>query len=144
MTNPHRIGARRRRRQIAPQTGVADRARAAAIALHRELTGDATGAPPVIPETFVIVERTFKAGADFAIELQPQDLLLAVELPGPRGRVVTEQLRTLEQLRDLFNDRTRGKKDGVDHYKVPAEYTVLIDRAGKLERVKVRARRLLW
>lgn len=122
----------------------ADRARAAAIALHRELTGDATGAPPVIPETFVIVERTFKAGADFAIELQPQDLLLAVELPGPRGRVVTEQLRTLEQLRDLFNDRTRGKKDGVDHYKVPAEYTVLIDRAGKLERVKVRARRLLW
>ncbi|MCR9248440.1 MAG: trypsin-like peptidase domain-containing protein [bacterium] len=122
-----------------------DRVRRACIALHRLFTGSATAVPAVIPETVVKVDRVFRGRGEFELALQPEDLLLAVELADEYdGDPVQIRFERLEQIRDLFNDKKLGKKDGVDHYKVPAEYKFWVARGGKVLPIIVRARRLLW
>ena len=122
-----------------------ERVRAACIALHRQRTGDPQGEPPVLPEYVVAVDSTFPSASLPPLEVEPGDLLLALEFRSAEtGNPVFVDLTSLEQLRDLFNDRFAGKQDGVDHYKVAAEYRCWIARGEALEAVTLRARRLLW
>ena len=91
------------------------------------------------------MSRAFAGRGEFELALQPEDLLLAVELADEYdGDPVQIRFERLEQIRDLFNDKKLGKKDGVDHYKVPAEYKFWVARGGKVQPIVVRARRLLW
>ena len=122
-----------------------DRVRAASMALHRQLTGDPRAEPNAFPEFVVAVDKVFAAQASAPIEVEVGDLLLAVELRHEvTGNPVFIRLASIEQIRDLFNDRTMGKEDGVDHYKTPAEYAFWIARGREVKKVRVFARRLLW
>lgn len=120
-----------------------DRMREAAIALHRAFTGDPTGAPQRIPERMVAVERVFEQPGREA-DVRAGDLLLAVELIGGDRRPRLLPIDSVVGLSELFSDRVLGKTPDVDHYKVPAEYAVWIDRGGEVQKVTVAARRLLW
>ncbi|MCK5945454.1 MAG: PDZ domain-containing protein, partial [Planctomycetes bacterium] len=119
-----------------------ERVRKAAIGLYRAYTGVATGEPRVIPSGVVEVVRASRFDGR-APQVQPGDLILAVELRGAGGAPALTPIETVAQLRDLFNDRVRGKTEDVDHYKVAAEYPVWIARGGEVLKVTVAAVRLL-
>lgn len=121
-----------------------ERVRNAAIAVLRGFTGNDRAEPTRIPSQLVQVERAFRLGEDEQ-PVEPGDLLVGVELPGgPGGRPTLEPIDSVEGLAALFNDMWRGKIEGVDHYKVPAEYPVWIERDGEAHRVTITAVRLLW
>jgi len=115
-----------------------ERVRAAAIALHRAFTGDATGEPNVIPSGVVAVDAVFAdelaAGADVAAG----DLLLAIELVDQRtGQPALVRLADVEALRDLWNDRDLGSYDG-------ASWQAWRARGGAVAKVELRSKRLFW
>lgn len=121
-----------------------ERVRLACVALHRAFTGDETGEPQSIPPQVVSVMRVYEQHQGNP-DLRPGDLLLAVELKDPvDGRKKLSQIESVEQLRDLFNDRLVGKSDGVDHYKVATEYPMWVARGSKVLKVNVRSVRLFW
>jgi serine protease Do len=121
-----------------------ERVRLACVALHRAFTGDETGEPQSIPPQVVSVMRVYEQHQGNP-DLRPGDLLLAVELKDPvDGRKKLSQIESVEQLRDLFNDRLVGKSDGVDHYKIATEYPMWVARGSKVMKVNVRSVRLFW
>jgi len=121
-----------------------DRVRKACIATHRGFTGDKTGEPQSIPAQVVRVERVFEQDQGNP-DLKPGDLLLGVELTDPKsGRTTLTSVGSVEQVRDLFNDRLLGKPDGVDHYKVATEYPMWVARGDEVVRMNVRSVRLFW
>lgn len=121
-----------------------ERVRVACVALHRAFTGDKTGEPQSIPAQVVSVERVFEQDQGNP-DLQPGDLLLAVELKNSvDGRPMLTQIASVAQLRDLFNDRLLGKPEGVDHYKVATEYPMWVARGNELKKLTVRSVRLFW
>lgn len=121
-----------------------ERVRVACVALHRAFSGDKTGEPQSIPAQVVYVERVFEQDQGNP-ELQPGDLLLAVELKDSiDGRPTLTKIGSVEQLRDLFNDRLIGKPKGVDHYKVATEYAIWVARGKELKKLTVRSVRLFW
>jgi hypothetical protein len=112
--------------------------------LHRAFSGDKTGEPQSIPAQVVYVERVFEQDQGNP-DLQPGDLLLAVELKDSiDGRPTLTKIGSVEQLRDLFNDRLIGKPKGVDHYKVATEYAIWVARGKELKKLTVRSVRLFW
>lgn len=121
-----------------------DRVRAASIALHRAFTGDKTGAPRLIPQNVVVVDKVFEQDQGNP-DLQRGDLILALEFRNPTdGRPVLEPIDSVTELRDIFSDRVIGKTEGTDHYKFAAEYKAWVARGGKVQTMKVRAKRLFW
>lgn len=115
-----------------------DRVQAAAIAFHRQTTGDAQGAPASIPEQVVVVERVFPGEQPAEADVQASDFLLAVELLREDGGEAVRQVVTgVEAVRDLWNDRRLGDYDGL-------KWRCWIARGAEVKQVEIRSRRLFW
>ena len=115
-----------------------ERVRAASIALHRQFTGDAAGEPSVIPANVVAVETVYAGEQPDGADVQPGDLLLAVELVRGDGRVpVLVRLADVAALRDLWNDRHLGTYEG-------STWNVWIARGAEVRRVELSSKRLFW
>jgi hypothetical protein len=123
-----------------PYVEAPERARAAAIGLHRKFTGDQSGEPAVIPESFVAVERVFAGGLTEGADVTASDLLLAVELRNEAGDPVLVRIADVAGLRDLFNDYRLGKyvQDGGQVWKT------WLARGDEVKKVELRAGRLFW
>lgn len=114
-----------------------ERARAAAIALHRAFTKDPTGEPNVIADNFVVVEKVF-ADERPAGDVQPGDLLLAFELVrGDSAMPVLARLSGVGALRDLWNDRHLGTYEG-------STWQCWIARGNDVKKVELTSKRLFW
>ncbi|MBX3463852.1 MAG: trypsin-like peptidase domain-containing protein [Planctomycetes bacterium] len=112
--------------------------RTAAIAMHRQMTGDPHGEPVRIPTSLVVVEHVFPGEQPEGTDLQPGDFVLACELHRrDNGAPVFVPIEDTTKLRDLFNDREIGSYDG-------AGFPLWVARAGAVRRVEARARRLFW
>jgi hypothetical protein len=121
-----------------------ERVRLASVALHRAFTGNKTGAPRVIPEQVVVIDRVF-AQDQGNPDLMPGDLLLALEFRNATdGRPMLEPIDSVAELRDIFSDRLIGKTEGQDHYKFAAEYKAWVARGNDVKVLTVRAKRLFW
>lgn len=123
-----------------PYVEAPERARAAAIGLHRKFTGDQSGEPAVIPESFVVVERVFAGGLTEGADVAASDLLLAVELRNEAGDAVLVRIADVVALRDLFNDYRLGKyvQEGGQVWKT------WLARGDEVKKVELRAGRLFW
>ncbi len=113
------------------------RMRAAAISLHRQFTGDATGEPQQIPESAVVVEKYFPGEQREGVDVKDGDLVLAIELRSESGDPVLKRIDSVASLRDLWNDRQLGSYDG-------AEWRVWIARGSEVLAVKWTGKRLFW
>ncbi len=112
--------------------------RQAAIARHRKFTGDSTGEPFEIPAGAVRVEQLHAGIQKAGIDLQPGDLLVAVMLKdADTGGDVLVEVRDVEGLKGLFNDRELGSYDG-------QEFACWIARGERIVEVPILARRLFW
>lgn len=112
--------------------------RQAAIARHRKFTGDSTGVPFEIPAGAVRVEQLHAGIQKAGIDLQPGDLLVAVMLKdADTGGDVLVEVRDVEGLKGLFNDRELGSYDG-------QEFACWIARGERIVEVPILARRLFW
>ncbi len=112
--------------------------RTAAIAMHRQITGDANGEPTAIPTSLVVVDKVFVGEQPDDIDLKAGDFVLSCELKRvDNGAPVFVPVTDVTKLRDLFNDREIGSYDGV-------EFPLWVARGGKVHRVLVRAKRLFW
>ncbi|MBL8729976.1 MAG: trypsin-like peptidase domain-containing protein [Planctomycetes bacterium] len=115
-----------------------DAVREAAIAMHRQISGDAASAPNRIPASVVVVDGVFAHEQPEGTDLQAGDFVLACELKrGDNGAPVFVPIDDVGKLRDLFNDRDLGSYDGTD-------WRLWVARKGKVHAVDVRARRLFW
>jgi hypothetical protein len=115
----------------------AERVRGAAIALHRAITGDATGEPQVIPQQVVAIERIFAGEQPPDSELAVGDFLLAAELRNESGSPVLVSFGDVSAVRDLWNERELGSYDG-------QIWRVWRARGTEVKAVEVRAKRLFW
>ena len=112
--------------------------RAAAIAVHRQITGDPNGEPTAIPSSLVVVEQVIAGEQPDGTDLEAGDFVMACELQrADNGAPVFVPVTNVEKLRDLFNDRELGSYDG-------REFPLWVARGGKVHRVEVRAKRLFW
>lgn len=112
--------------------------RAAAIAMHRQITGDPNGEPTTIPSSLVVVEQVIAGEQPDGTDLKAGDFVMACELQrADNGAPVFVPVTSVEKLRDLFNDRELGSYDG-------REFPLWVARGGKVHRVEVRAKRLFW
>jgi S1-C subfamily serine protease len=112
--------------------------RQAAIAMHRQITGDPTGEPMQIPLSLVVVDRVFAGEQPADTDLKSGDFLLACELKRrDSSATVFLPIESVEKLRDLWNDRELGSYDGV-------EWPIWVSRGGVVHRTEVRAKRLFW
>ncbi len=115
-----------------------ERARAAAIALHRQFTGDATGEPTQIPATFVVVERVFPHEQPEGTDVAAGDLILAVELVNrDGGNPVLLRFADVAALRDMWNERELGSYEG-------ELWQCWIAHGTEVRRVEIRSKRLFW
>lgn len=115
-----------------------DRVQAAAIAFHRQTTGDAQGTPPSLPEQMVVVDRVFPGEQPVETDVRAGDFVLAVELLSEGGGEAIRQVVTgVEALRDLWNDRKLGDYDGL-------KWKCWIARGAEVKQVEIRSRRLFW
>ena len=114
-----------------------ERVRQAAIALHRAFTGDRTGEPQRIPDRMVLVERVYPGEQRDGADVQPGDLLLAVELRDQAGNPVLQPLADVTALRDVWNDRELGSYDG-------QVWKVWRARGAEVKAVEVVGKRLFW
>lgn len=88
---------------------------AAWTALQRAFTGDSTAVPADMPESVLRVERIQPGVQRPELDVQPGDLLLAVELyrAGTDGQsVLLRRLPTADDAMRLFDDRQVGSYDG--------------------------------
>lgn len=117
-----------------------ERVRAAAIALHRQFTGDAKGEPASIAAQVVAIERVYGGEQPDGVDLAAGDLLLAVELVDQERRPVLKSLASVAALRDLWNDRELGKyaEEGGQRWKC------WVERGGVVRDVQIKASRLYW
>lgn len=115
-----------------------ERVRAAVVALHRRLTGDANAEPPVLPEQVVEITRVFAEEQRTPVDIQAGDLLLALELRHVQtGEPVFVRLEELGRLRDLWNDRELGTYEG-------SEWKVWLARGGEIRTAELVVKRLFW
>jgi hypothetical protein len=115
-----------------------ERVRAAVVALHRRLTGDAKAEPPVLPEQVVEVTRVFAEEQRGAVDIQAGDLLLALELRHAQtGEPVFVRLEDLARLRDLWNDRELGTYEG-------SEWKLWLARGAEIRTTELVVKRLFW
>lgn len=115
-----------------------DRVRAAAIALHRQFTGDAKGEPTSIPERVVAVDTVFAGEQPAGADIAAGDLLLAVELVRADSRdPLLVRVADVAALRDLWNDRTLGTYDGM-------VWHCWVARGSEVRKVEVTSKRLFW
>jgi len=114
------------------------RAQAVATALHRQFTGDVNGAPQQIPSSFVMITQVFGGEQPDGTDLQPGDLLLAVELLSGEARdAALVRLADVAALRDLWNERTLGTYEG-------SSWSCWIARGNTVKKVEIRSKRLFW
>jgi S1-C subfamily serine protease len=112
--------------------------RQAAIAIHRQISGDPNGEPTRIPMSLVVVDQVFAHEQPEGTDLKAGDFVMACELKrSDNGAPVFVPVTDVGALRDLFNDRELGSYDGV-------EFPLWVARGGKVHRVDVRAKRLFW
>lgn len=112
--------------------------RQAAIAMHRQITGDPQAEPTRIPSSLVVVDKLFEHEQPDGTDLRAGDFVLACELKRlDSGAPVFVPIDDVANLRDLFNDREIGSYDG-------AEFPLWVARDGKVHRAEVRAKRLFW
>jgi len=112
--------------------------RQAAIAIHRQISGDPHGEPTKIPMSLVVVDQVFAHEQPEGTDLKAGDFVMACELKrSDNGAPVFVPVTDVGALRDLFNDRELGSYDGV-------EFPLWVARGGKVHRVDVRAKRLFW
>lgn len=117
----------------------AARVRAAATAMQRKFTGIDTSEPSVMPDSVVRVVRVHAGDGLKTSSLEPDDLLLAVELVQTDTRADASTLRrflTLEEVRDTFQDRMLGSYEGKD-------FRCWVYRGSEIVVVDVKAKRLL-
>jgi S1-C subfamily serine protease len=115
-----------------------DAVRAAAIAMHRQVTGDPHAEPTAIPLSLVVVDQVLGGEQPEGTDLQAGDFVLSCELQrAADGAPVYVPIDSVEKLRDLFNDRELGSYDG-------AEFSLWVARGGQVHRTAVRAKRLFW
>lgn len=115
-----------------------ERVRAASIALHRQFSGDPTGEPPQIAETFVVVDRVFPGEQPEGTDVAAGDLLLAVELiAADTGNAALVRLADVAALRDLWNARELGSYEG-------RQWKCWVARGAEVRKVEIRSKRLFW
>ncbi|MBL9078313.1 MAG: trypsin-like peptidase domain-containing protein [Planctomycetes bacterium] len=115
-----------------------DAVRGAAIAMHRQVTGDPSAEPTAIPLSLVVVDQVLQGEQPEGTDLQAGDFVMACELQrADSGAPVFVPIDSVDKLRDLFNDRELGSYDG-------AEFPLWVARGGKVHRTAVRAKRLFW
>ena len=116
-----------------------DRVRAAAIALHREFTGDRNGEPQSIPLQVVAIDKVIPGEQPDGVDLAPGDFLLACEFVTDKGDAVRKDVGSVAALRDLWNDRELG-----DYDRQQSRWKCWVARGGKVRAVELRANRLFW
>jgi S1-C subfamily serine protease len=116
-----------------------DAVRTAAIAMHRQVAGDAQGEPTAIPAALVVVDQIFAGEQPEGVDLRAGDFVMSCELTrADNGSPVFVPITDVAKLRDLFNDREIGRYDeGTD-------FPLWVARDGKVHRALVRAKRLFW
>lgn len=115
-----------------------ERVRAAAVALHRQFSGDPTGEPPQIAETFVVVDRVFPGEQPEGTDIAAGDLLLAVELvAADTGNTALVRLADVAALRDLWNARELGSYEG-------RLWKCWVARGTTVRKIEIRSKRLFW
>ena len=115
-----------------------ERSRAAAIGLHRQFTGDATGEPTRIPDQVVRVDRVFAGEQPEGADIAAGDLILAVELLSREGgNPVLLRLADVGALRTIWNERELGSYEG-------ELWQCWIARGSEVRKVEIRSKRLLW
>lgn len=115
-----------------------ERARAASIALHRQFTGDASGEPTQIAESFVVVERVFPGEQPDGVDIAQGDLILAIELlAAETENPVLVRLADVAALRDLWNQRELGSYEG-------QQWKCWVARGSDVRVVEIRSKRLFW
>jgi hypothetical protein len=117
----------------------AERVRGAAIALHREFTGDRNGEPQSIPQQVVVVDKVIPGEQPDDVELAPGDFLLACEFVTDKGDAVRKDIGSVTALRDLWNDRELGGYD-----RAQARWKCWVARGSFVYVVELRANRLFW
>lgn len=117
-----------------------ERVRLAAIALHRQFTGDKHGEPTSIPQVVVAIDKVYVGEQPDGTDIAAGDLLLAVELRDQAGSPVLVRVADATALRDLWNDRELGKyaSEGGQRWKC------WIERAGVVLEVELKASRQYW
>lgn len=114
------------------------RSRAAAIALYRQSTGDATGEPTHVPDQVVLVERVFPGEQPAGEAIAAGDLILGVELVSREGGTpVVLRLSDVAALRTLWNERELGSYEG-------GLWQCWIARGNEVRKIEVKSRRLFW
>ncbi|MEQ1631148.1 MAG: trypsin-like peptidase domain-containing protein [Planctomycetota bacterium] len=114
-----------------------ERMRAAAIALHRQFSGDANGEPQQIQESAVMVVHYHPGEQKDGVDVVAGDLVLAMEFTSQDGDPVLKRIEDVAALRDLWNDRELGSYDGVP-------WRVWIARGTEVKAVEWTAKRLFW
>jgi S1-C subfamily serine protease len=117
----------------------AERVRGAAIALHREFTGDRNGEPQSIPQQVVVVDKVIPGEQQQDLDLEPGDFLLACEFVTDKGDAVRKDIGSVTALRDLWNDRELGGYD-----RAQARWKCWVARGSFVYVVELRANRLFW
>lgn len=121
-----------------PFAAAPEAVRMAAIARHRKFTGDTIGEPFEIPDGAVRIEQVHPGIQKAGVDLQPGDLLVAVMLKDAEtGGDVLVEVRDVEGLKGLFNDRELGSYDG-------QEFPCWIARGDRIVEVPILAKRLFW
>jgi S1-C subfamily serine protease len=116
-----------------------ERVRGAAIALHREFTGDRNGEPQSIPQQVVVVDKVIPGEQQQDLDLEPGDFLLACEFVTDKGDAVRKDIGSVTALRDLWNDRELGGYD-----RAQARWKCWVARGSFVYVVELRANRLFW
>lgn len=116
-----------------------DRVRAAAIALHREFTGDRNGEPQSIPLQVVAVDKVILGEQPDGVDIAAGDFLLACEFVTDKGDAVRKDIGSVAALRDLWNDRELG-----DYDRQQARWKCWVARGAAVRIVELRANRLFW
>jgi S1-C subfamily serine protease len=115
-----------------------ERLRAAAIALHRQFTGDATGEPRQIPEQAILVDRVFPGEQPDGAGIAAGDLMLAIELVSREGgNPVLLRLGDVAALRTIWNERELGSYEG-------ELWQCWIARGNEVRKIDVKSKRLFW
>lgn len=115
-----------------------DGVREAAIALHRQFTGDERGEPTTIPESIVRVDAVVPGAQPEGVDLAAGDLILAVEFVDAEGQnPVLMRIGSVVELQRLFNDRLLNDYEG-------QEFRCWVARGKAVRRVAITAKRLFW
>jgi hypothetical protein len=111
----------------------------AATALQRRFTGDGNAVPTEFPEQVVRVRRLHPRLQAEKVDVQPGDLLLAVDLEHTTTAGDATALRRFGKVQDvqaLFNDRNLGSYEGT-------KFRCWLYRAGAITVVEIEAKRLM-